>query len=95
VFVVDLERPDPGCIVDGGILEPADFLPALAGEGEELDVHLDVMTWNLLVVALGMDFAHPRSVWQSADAVAPEDACHTCVGDFDAVIARQVPDDPD
>ena len=50
------------------------------------------MTWNLLVIALGVDFAHPRSVRQSADAVAPEDARHPCFGDFDAVIARQVPD---
>lgn len=95
VFVVDFERPDAGCVVDGGILEPADLLPALAGEGEELDVHLDVMTGNLLVISLGVDFAHAGSVRQSADAVAPEDACHPCVRDLDAVIARQVPDDPD
>ena len=38
VFVVDLERPDAGGIVDRGILEPADLLAALASEGEELDV---------------------------------------------------------
>lgn len=34
VFVVDLERPDAGRIVDGSILQPADFLAALADEGE-------------------------------------------------------------
>ncbi len=56
VFVVDFEGPDAGCVVDCSILEPADLLPALAGEGEELDVHLDVMTGNLLVMALGVDF---------------------------------------
>ncbi len=61
VFVVDLERPDAGGIVDRGILEPADLLAALASEGEELDVHLDVMARHLLVVTLGVDFAHACS----------------------------------
>ena len=61
VFVVDLERPDAGGIVDRGILEPADLLAALASEGEELDVHLDVMAWHLLVVTLGVEFAHACS----------------------------------
>ena len=37
VFVVDLERPDAGSVIDSGILEPPDFLTALASEGEELD----------------------------------------------------------
>jgi hypothetical protein len=61
VFVVDLERPDAGCIINGSILETADFLAALAAKGEELDVHLDVMARNLLVVTLGVDFAQARS----------------------------------
>jgi Ring hydroxylating alpha subunit (catalytic domain) len=43
VSVVDLECPDARRIVDGSILEPADFLAALASEGQELDVHQDVM----------------------------------------------------
>ena len=95
VFVVDFERPDARRIVDVGILEPPDFLAALTSKGEELDVHLDVMTWHLFVVALGMDFADARSARQSADAVAPEDTRHTCVGDLNVVVARQIPDDPD
>jgi hypothetical protein len=74
VFVVDLERSDVGsawgsapgtavacAIVDGSMLGPADFLAALTDESEELNVHLDVMAWKLLVVALGMDFAVARS----------------------------------
>ena len=76
-------------------METPDFLPTLASEGEELDVHLDVMAGNLLVVALGVDLAHARSARQPADAVAPEDARYTSVGDCDAVVAGQVPDDAD
>ena len=61
MFVVDFERPDARRVIDSSILEPADLLAALASEGEELDVHLDVMARHLLVVALGVDFAHARS----------------------------------
>ena len=43
LFVVDLERPDTRCVIDRGILEPSYFLAALANEGQELDIHLDVM----------------------------------------------------
>ena len=95
VFVADLERPDASCIIDSGLLEPADFFAALASEGEELAVHLDVMARHLLVVALGVDFAQARSAWAPANAIAAQNACYVSVRDFDVVIARQVPDDPD
>jgi hypothetical protein len=92
--VEDFERPDARRIVGGGILELPDFLAALPNEGEELDVHLDMMAEHLLVIALGADLAHARSVRQAANAVAPEDTRHACVGDLNVVVARQIPDDP-
>lgn len=95
MFIIDLESPDARSVVNGCILEPADLLAALSDEGEELDVHLDVMTWHLFVVTLGVDFAHARSARQPANTVSPENARHACVGDCDAVISRQIPDDPD
>ena len=95
VFVADLERPDTHSVIDSGILEPADLLAALASEGEELAVHLDVMARQLLVVALGVDFAQARAAWAPANAIAAQNACYVSVRDFDVVIARQVPDDPD
>ena len=95
MFVVDFERPDARRVIDSSILEPADLLAALADEGEELDVHLDVMAWHLLVITLGVNFAHPRAARQPANAVTTQNARHACVGDFDAVISRQIPDDPD
>lgn len=95
VFVVNLERPDARRVIDSCILEPADFLASHTSEGEELDVHLDVMTRHLLVVTLGVDFAHARTARQSTNAIAAQDARDPGVGDCDAVIARQIPDDSD
>lgn len=69
-------------------MDPPDILTALASEGKKLDVHLDVMAWDLLVVTLGANFAHAGSAWQPANAVAAQDARASCVRDFDFVIAR-------
>lgn len=88
MFVVDFERPDARRVIDSSILEPADLLAALADEGEELDVHLDVMAWHLLVITLGVNFAHAGSARQSANTVTAQNARYTSVGDFDVVISR-------
>ena len=53
------------------------------------------MTWDLLIVAFGVDFAHAGSARQVANTVAAQNARYTCVGDLDAVITRQISDDPD
>ena len=95
VLVVDFECPDTRCVIDRRILEPSDFLAAPADEGEELDVHLDVMAGHLLVVTLGVDFAHAGSAGQAAHTIAAQNAGYTGVGDFDAVITRQIPYDAD
>ena len=55
VAFVDLEGSDPGHIVDRRILEAAKLLAAFSFEGQELDIHLDVMARHPLVVALGVD----------------------------------------
>lgn len=39
--LVDLERPDAGWLVDGGILEASDLLTLLSDESQELGAHLD------------------------------------------------------
>lgn len=41
MFLVDLERPDAGCLVDGGILEASDLLTLLSDESQELGAYLD------------------------------------------------------
>lgn len=53
------------------------------------------MARDLLVVALGVDFAHACSARQSANAIAAQNAGDASVGDLDVVVAREIPDDPD
>ena len=43
VAFIYFKSPHSGCIVDGGILEPACLLTGFSYESQELDVHLDVM----------------------------------------------------
>ena len=70
MFLINFERPDAGCIVNGAILEAKDFLAALVNKAEEFDIHLDVMARHLFVVAFCVDLANARSARQPADAVA-------------------------
>lgn len=58
-------------------------------------VHLDVMAWDLFVVAFCVDFSHARSARQPAHAIALEDSADACFGNCDVVIAREIPDDAD
>ena len=76
VFVMNFESANAGCVVDSGILEVPDLLSALASTGQKFYIHLNMMTGNLLAIALGVDFPHPRSARQSADAIAFEDAAN-------------------
>lgn len=72
VFLVDLECPHPGCVIDGRELEATDFLATLSFERQELDVHLDMVARNLLVVSLGMHLPQAGATWQPIDAIAFE-----------------------
>lgn len=56
---------------------------------------VDVITWNLLLIAFGVQFTHPRASGQSIETVALRDAVNPCIRDFDAVIMHQIPNDPD
>ena len=67
---VHFKGANPSCIVDGCILEAADFLFLLTGKSQELDVHLNMMAGALLVVPLCMDFADARAAWKEVQAIA-------------------------
>ena len=95
VFVIDLQSPDTCCIVDCWVWESAHPFAAFSFKVQELDVYLDVMSWNLLLITLGVKFPHARASGQSIEAIAPENAVHPSIRDLDVVITRQVPDDPD
>ena len=74
VLLVDLESANSGCIVDRCILEPADIFAAFSFEGQKLNVHLDVMCWQLLLISLGVQFAHACASGQPVKAVTFENA---------------------
>ena len=69
VFRVDSECPDPRRVVDRGILEASNILTPLSNESQELNVHLDVMSRHLLVVAFCVDLAHTRTARKPVDAM--------------------------
>ena len=94
MLFVDLEGANSGCIVDRCVLEPTDLFASFSFEGQKLNVHLNVMTWHLLLIAFGVQLAHSCASGQTVKAVTPKDTIDAGVGDIDAVVARQVPDDP-
>ena len=53
------------------------------------------MSWHLLLIMFGVQLTHPRASGQPVETIALEDMENPCIQDFDAVIARQIPDDPD
>lgn len=95
VLFVDLKCPDTCRIVDRCVLEPAHHLAVVPLKGQELDVYLDVVTWNLLLISLGVKLSHASASGRSIEAVAPENAVDPSIRNLDVVIARQVTDDPD
>ena len=94
VFLVDLESANSGCIVDRCILEPTDLFASFSSAGQKLYIDLNVMPWHLLLIAFGVQLAHSCASGQPVKAVTFKDTIDAGVGDFDAVVARQIPDDP-
>ena len=87
-FLMNLEGTSSGCIIDLGVLEPVDLFTAFPFERLELDVYLDVATWNLVLIALGMQFTHTDASRQSIETVAFENVVDASIRDFDAMIAH-------
>ncbi len=70
VAFIYFKSPHSGCIVDGGILEPACLLTGFSYESQELDVHLDVMAGDLFLISFGMNFASARPVRKAVQVMA-------------------------
>jgi hypothetical protein len=90
----DLERPYPRRIVDRRVRVAANPAP-LALEGQEFHVDLPLVAGHLLLVAVGVHGAPPDPVRASVQPVALEGSVHRGVAHPDAVVAFQVPDNPD
>ena len=94
VFLVDLESANSGCIVDRCILEPTDLFASFSSAGQKLYIDLNVMPWHLLLIAFGVQLAHLCASGQTVKAVMLKDTVDAGVGNFDAVVARQIPNNP-
>ena len=70
MLLVDLEGANSGCIVDRCVLEPTYLFAAFSFEGQKLNVHLNVMSWHLLLIAFGVQLAHSCTSGQPVKAVA-------------------------
>lgn len=70
VFLVDLECPHPGRIIDGRELEAPNLLSAFAFQRQKFDVHLDMVAWNLLVVSIGVHLPQAGTTRKAVDAIA-------------------------
>jgi len=64
-------------------------------EGQELDVNLDLVTRNLMFVAFGVYFSDAGSSRKFAQPMPPENPIDPRIRDFYAVIASEIPNDPD
>jgi len=94
VFLVDLESANSGCIADRCILELTDLFASFSPEGQKLNIELNVMPWHLLLLAFGVQLAHLCASGQTVKAVMLKDTVDAGVGNFDAVVARQIPNNP-
>lgn len=79
MLLVDLEGANSGCIIDRRVLEPADLFAAFSFEGQKLNVHLNVMSWHLLLITFSVQLAHSCTSGQPVKAVSLEDAVNPSV----------------
>lgn len=91
---INFQGPDPGGVVDGGVLEPLDRLSSRAKEFQELDVNLDVVPRCLFLVPLGRNSSDGTILREAVHPVAPEDLVDASRGYLGGVVTDQVPDDP-
>ena len=89
VFFVNLKRPNSRSIIDCGILETPYLLTAFSFERQKLNINLNMVVWNLFLIAFGVKLAHPCPPGKSVEAVAFENPVDPGVRDFDIVIAGQ------
>lgn len=95
VFLVDFERPDPRCVINGSILETPHILAIIPLEGQELNINLYLMARQLFVVTFGMQLTHPRTSWKGDLGHCAAEFGKYQHQNFEAVIAYQIPNNPD
>ena len=91
VTTVDFQGTNAGGVIDGRELIALDG----AREGKKLDIDLHMVSRDLLFIPfhhlLGHDGAFVDATGQPFEAMPGEGAAHATFGDFDPVVALQVP----
>ncbi len=77
VFLVYLEGANSGGIVDRCVLEPTNLFALFSLEGQKLNIHLNVVSWDLLLITFSVQLAHSCASGQPVKTVAFEDTVDT------------------
>jgi len=48
----------------------------------------------MFLITISVKFAHPRTPWKPVEAIAPQNAVNPSIRDFYAVVALQLPNNP-
>jgi hypothetical protein len=94
VALVDLECPNACGIIDRRVLVAPHRTASFSLQSQELDIHLHVMSRDLLLVAVRVHCPPSNSVGESAHPVSPADPVDRRIGTLDVVVALQAPHDP-
>ena len=62
MFLANLEGANSGRIVDRCVLETTDLFAVFSSESQKLNVHLNVMSWHLLLIAFGVQLSTRESL---------------------------------
>jgi hypothetical protein len=57
MLLVDLERADASNDINGGTSESHDLRSLTFDENHKVNVHLDMMAWDMFVIVFGMNCA--------------------------------------
>jgi hypothetical protein len=94
VTVVDLERPDSSCVIDGSVLKATHSMPSWSLETHNLHVCLNMMTRDLLGVSVGVDSSSPHMARKPTDPVPCQSSVYARIRGRDAMVTCQIPDNP-
>ena len=73
MFFLDFQCPDACGVINGCVLKAAYLFAFFPYECQELNIHLNMMPWNLLLIALGMNFAHSSATRKAIEPMAAQD----------------------
>ena len=90
---IDFKCPDTRRIVNRRVLITFDRSLVVINEFQELNIHLDMMTRHLFLVAFGVDFTPANLPREAIQSVSTQYAIDGGIADMNIVITCQIPHD--